>query len=391
MKIGILTFHSQLNYGGVLQCWALQMALEKMGHDVVVIDRRLYEEPTMFGGTVPRLMISGWVKLAFRVLMASGGVAWIRRCTATKRFINSYLKLTKYHFHVWKDAPKDLDVDVVVVGSDQIWHCGDWGDPRPYLLENTPVLHAIAYAASFGMSELPAATSKLYQRGLLRFKAISCRESEGVKICRELGFDAEHVVDPTLLALFDGKVRKKNVRGKKLVCYLLGEDLDKTFGPLCDFASKCNCHVDVFVESPLVAFPLKKPFVKSHFRRLRWLFDKRVRLRLGAGPEEFMRSIGGADWVVSDSFHALMFSIINNCNARIVRPNGEKRAKMFSRIQEFANHTTGPLISSSLAEALRSFANGEEVFYDVAWIKSRKAHSEQWLADALNTAAVCKQ
>ena len=41
MKLGILTFHSQLNYGGVLRCWALKMALEGMGHEVVVVDRWL--------------------------------------------------------------------------------------------------------------------------------------------------------------------------------------------------------------------------------------------------------------------------------------------------------------------------------------------------------------
>lgn len=399
MKVGILTFHSQLNYGGVLQCWAMQMALEKMGHEVVVIDRRLYAEPTMFGGIVPRLSVAGWGRVILRGLLFAGGFAWIIRCHMTKRFLRSRLHLTGYQFHKWVDAPKDLGVDAIVVGSDQVWHCGDWGDPRAYLLEGAPNIRAIAYAASFGMTEIPkyinmhnqtGDAKRCFDCGLRKFSAISCREAEGVLICKLLGVDAAHVVDPTLLAFYDGgELNRKPRAVKRLVCYLIGDDFYGIWKPLLDFAKKYHCGIEVFTESPLLGFSNKGHVAKSMFQRVCRLFCGSVRLRLGAGPEEFMHSLEGADWVVSDSFHALMFSIINNCNARIVRPKSEKRARMFSRIQEVVNHTKGPLISYSLEEALRSFANGEEVIYESAWLKSRRVDSEQWLVKALN-AAVCK-
>ena len=170
------------------------------------------------------------------------------------------------------------------------------------------------------------------------------------------------------------------------MCYLIEENLYETLETLSEFTSKCQCQVDVFTESPLIALSRNGLFVKSYSQRLRRFFDRRIKLRLGAGPEEFVRSIEDADWVVSDSFHALMFSIINNCNARIIKPKSEKRAKMFSRVQEFSDHTKGPLISSSLHDALRSLANSEKVAYDASWLKASSESSEQWLISVLNVA-----
>lgn len=133
MKIGILTFHSQLNYGGVLQCWALVQALKGMGHEVVVVDRWI----TPDNGLLEHGYNHGWkplIKLLLRTVTLCGDFAVWLRVRRTKRFVKS-LGLTNYHFHDWKDAPNDLGIDCLVVGSDQVWHGGDWGDPRPYLLE----------------------------------------------------------------------------------------------------------------------------------------------------------------------------------------------------------------------------------------------------------------
>ena len=211
MKIGILTFHSQLNYGGVLQCWALQTALERMGHEVVVIDRWFDEENYRLERDYAKFGVRQWVRFWIRSLLGLGDLNGWLRVKRTKKFIKEKLKLTQYHFVEWKDAPDKLGVDILVVGSDQVWHCGDWGDPRVYLLNNAPILPTIAYAASFGMFSLPKflsednsemasiETEKFYKQGLKKFKAISCRETEGVELCHHLEVDAVHVVDPTLL------------------------------------------------------------------------------------------------------------------------------------------------------------------------------------------------
>lgn len=393
MKIGILTFHSQLNYGGVLQCWALQTALEKLGHEVVVIDRRLSPEPTIFGGIVQRPTARGWVKIILRALMFCGGFAWVRRCFSTRRFIRQNLHLTHYHFHEWADAPKDLGVDVLIVGSDQVWHCGDWGNPLPYLLVGAPPVPAIAYAASFGMAAVPERVSSknwtgsgkaCYVRGLHRFDAVSCREAEGVSLCKTLGVDAAHVVDPVLLAFYgQSREKKASNKRKKLICYLLGEEIAVLWDSLYEFAVRNHCVVEIFTETPLLGVPWNGPVVKSLLQRVGWHCRKNIRLRLAAGPMEFADALRHSDWVVSNSFHALMFSMIGNCNIRIIRPNNARRGQMFSRIQEFTQHTKGPLLASSVEDALVSLARGEEVAYDVTWLTARKEYSKSWLAAAI--------
>ena len=388
MKIGILTFHSQSNYGGVLQCWALQTALEKMGHEVVVVDRRL---------SCDKWNVKKFGKFLIRAPMGLGDIGLWIRVRKTRRFIKKYLHLTQYHFFTWEHAPKDLCIDTLVVGSDQVWHCGNWGDPRAYLLEGAPQIPAIAYAASFGMTELPdclgceaegtenLAAAPIYRRGLARFKSISCRELEGIEICRRLGFDAVHVVDPTLLAWGEGMEGKlTEEKRRELVCYFLSENIEDHVSELDMFARRNNCRVTVFVDCTwLSPFPYSLARIKSLLGRWKSRLCPRVAIMDSAGPEEFYQAFKNARWVVSDSFHALMISICNGCDVRMIRPNTEFRRKMFARIEEFAAHVNGPLIENSVSDALASFANGESVAYDCEWLERRRRESEEWLQRSL--------
>ena len=383
MKLGILTFHSQLNYGGVLQCWALQTALEQLGHEVVVIDRWLKADNFALERGYDQWNKKQWIKFWIRSLLGLGDINQWLRVRRTKKFLRKYLKRTPYHFVDWRAAPKDIGVDMLVVGSDQVWHCGDWGEPAVYLLEGAPKISAIAYAASFGLTEIPREFKELYQRGLPKFQAISCREAEGAEICRKLGVEAAHVVDPTLLAWCTGSTTV-DASKKGLVCYFLSEKLDEHWKALEDFAAKKRCKVTVLVADH-VNYNLPLPFSRQRAHIwIKGLWRKinpfaRVKVLVSAGPKEFLAAFKHARWVVSDSFHALMFAINNNCNARIIRPHSEMRQKMFARIEEFAAHTEGPLIADSVSAALDSLASGEEVKYDYEWIKQRVEYSKEWL------------
>ena len=383
MKIGILTFHSQLNYGGVLQCWALQTALEQLGHEVVVIDRWLNSDNFLLERGYDQWTCKQWIKFWIRSLLGLGDLNQWLRVRRTKKFLRKYLKRTPYHFVDWQEAPKELGVDMLVVGSDQVWHCGDWGEPAVYLLEEAPKIPAIAYAASFGLTEIPAEFKDLYERGLPKFKAISCREVEGVELCRKSGAEATHVVDPTLLAWCAGPTVIKTPK-RDLVCYFLSEQLEEHWQVLEDFAKKNNCKVRVLL-GEYAGGNLPLPYSWRRMQLwLRGIWQKinplaRVKVLASAGPEEFVTVFKHARWVASDSFHALMFAINNNCNARIIRPHSEMRQKMFARIEEFAAHTEGPLIADSVSAALDSLASGEEVKYDYEWIKQRVEYSKEWL------------
>ena len=404
MKIGILTFHAQLNYGGVLQCWALQTALEKMGHEVVVIDRWLEDWRNIHDMVYDRMSRRQWAKFWIRSFLGLGDKNPWLRVRRTKRFIARHLHLTPYHFIDWNDAPKNLDIDMLVVGSDQVWHCGDWGDPRPYLLVGAPPIPAIAYAASFGMTEIPQWIDNLhpevyalpfYKSGLAKFKALSCRETEGVELCKELGLESAHVVDPTLLVEADhwhelimtNETCKHKGGNRRLVCYFLSEDLNTAVPLLKKFAERNNCSVDVFANSRSF---LPLPFPSNFENAKRWInglhtkWFGRVNIRDAADPIKFVSALSSADWVVSDSFHALMFSLIFNRNVRIIRPMKESRSKMFARIEEFVLHMNGPVLADSLDASLHSLQANEAVSFDSVWLGEQKAQSVAFLSKCLN-------
>lgn len=304
------------------------------------------------------------------------------RVWKTRRFIRRYLHLTPYWFADWKDAPDRLGVDVIVVGSDQVWRCGDGMDPRPFLLCDAPVIPAISYAASFGMAVLPDSMKDVYKQALRKFSAVSCREQEGVNICESLGISSKHVVDPTLLMQYYGE-RSDCAKKQGLLCYFISQDVDAVWPYLINFAKSMNCKIIILTNSLSIPVPISVSGVYKFLRRLVRQFNPSVKIKADAGPLEFAYEFSKAAWVVSDSFHALMFSIRNNANVRIVRPMDEVRKSMFSRIEEFSDHITGPVIANNVADALKSMAAGESIEYDYGWIERARVNSRHWLANAI--------
>lgn len=389
MKIGILTFHSQLNYGGVLQCWALKKALEEMGHEVVVVDRWHYDDNRLLMRQFAKFSLLAWMKTMVRGILGCGDFGMLLRVIRTIRFVRR-LGLTKTHFCNWGElgsAQKEefKELDIIVVGSDQVWHADVWSDPRPYLLEGAPEIRAISYASSFGMNKIPEDLVDVYARGLARFSAISCRELEGVDICSSMGFPSAHVVDPTLLlepshwSNMAQSYKKPNVR--LLVCYFMSVDLSSSLPLLKSFAIQMNCAVDVITnDSGLRPIPKSVSQIVGNFRR-----GVRVKLRRGYGPKEFVETMANADWVLTDSFHAVMFSAIFNTNFRFICPVTSFRLGMFARVKEFAKRCVkGRCLADGVGRALESFRLGEEVRFDQEEIDKMRNMSRAWLMGHLH-------
>lgn len=391
MKIGILTFHSQINYGGVLQCLALQRALEDLGHDVKVIDLWMHPHCVGLDGVFSRGL--GFKR---RLKMIVQSILWPRmaarqlRHRRTRLFVDRYLHLTDYHFLEWKDAPRDLGVDLIVVGSDQVWHCGDFGDPRPYLLEGAPKVRAIAYAASFGIRAYPDGMLGFFREGFKRFAAISVRESSAVKLVEEVGAKATHVVDPTLLVnpqFWQELQPRETMRSadipRRIVCYFIRQDVEDAMPALERFGRQNDCRFDIITTQ-------LKPHVGTKTKLWNYCMSllgayPHVHIRTAVGPAEFLELFANADASITDSFHALMFSSIYDLNCRVLRPQGEYLRGMFARLEEFAGQTNGVLISPDVDSALSSFARQERTQYCQEKIEAWRAESVAWLQGALSS------
>lgn len=369
MKIGILTFHSQLNYGGVLQCWALQTALERMGHDVVVIDREFEHQIRSIWGIFKDWSPTEWIKFIIKLIVMKPSGLRVFRYINTVRFVRHNLHLTPYSFKDWANAPKELGVDLIIVGSDQVWN-GIWQDPRTYLLEHLQDIPSIGYAISLGMTKLPDQYLESYEAASSRFAAVSVREKEAGEILSRIGFSPQRVVDPVLLN-YDNWHRPASLHNSGLVCYFIANDIlsgDVIF-ELEKFSKSHRLPVNIYLQQYGGA-RLKAKNVVVHYT---------------SGPKEFYNAIASAKCVVTDSFHGLAFSAMFDKNVRVIRPTNENRAMMFARIHEFLNrYMIGDCASENVPDALASISAGlrsivrkEQMISDIresaAWLQTNIA------------------
>ena len=390
MKIGILTLHSQVNYGGVLQAYALQEVLKGLGHDVVVIDRWMDEYNATLRGITASRSISGWVKFIGRALLGFGDGADYIRHVRTAKILPSLLKLTPYHFYHWEDAPNDLGVDVIIVGSDQVWNPSLQGRELPYLLENAPLVPAISYAASFGVPTISDELSERYKDGFKRFSAISVREEQGARIVESLGGHAVHVLDPTLLAdisVWNRFVGRNEFNGnRRLFCYLIQDPRGFVVEDLRRFAKEQDCDVEIFFGGPCALLPSSlSDFCRIFTGPIRANLSPNIHTCAMATPDEFVRGISNADWIVTDSFHAVMLSTIFKKNVRVLRPRNGRGSAGFARLEEFiSENITTPIMCNDYHDAFMSFYAGESIAYSDELLKSRKKASLSWLKTALD-------
>lgn len=297
MKIGILTLPLHTNYGGILQAYALQTVLELMGHEVVVIDTpNLQPKPSLF--TLSKRVVK-------RLLGKRVGVFSERYHNSTYPVISQYTQpfVDKYIHRKIVNSPNELqekDFDAIVVGSDQIWRPKYYGK-----IENAYLSFAknwnikrIAYAASFGTDdwEYTPRQTKVCAKLLKMFDAVSVRESSAVNLCKErFGVDAQHVLDPTMLLDKEDYIRLiEAANTPKSKGTLLNYILDET-------PEKRTLIEQIAKDKGLVPFRVNSR-VENH--------NAPLEERIQPPVEQWLRGFYDAEFVVTDSFHACVFSIL---------------------------------------------------------------------------------
>jgi len=309
MKIGILTQPLTTNYGGLLQAFALQMTLKRMGHEVWTIDRQEKRTSLLVRilSIVKRLIcrILFHEKIVVRALPLKNEQNIIVQ--HTNRFINENISTTERIDSLRKlYFLNKYQFDVYVVGSDQVWRPNYSPCLTNYFLDfldEKDEVKRIAYAASFGEDNWTFSHEQTAYCKLLtdRFNAISVREDSAIELCKEnFEVTAEHVLDPTMLLAKEDYIelveRDYILENKgNLMTYILDKSSEK--GKVVQKVAK---------ELNLVSFTV---FPKNTFEEVG---NKHVDDCIFPPVTEWIRGFMDAKYIVTDSFHGTVFSIIFN-------------------------------------------------------------------------------
>lgn len=332
-KVAILTITS-LNLGNRLQNYALQTVLEKMGFQAETLlrsNKHIVDAKQIIRARLIDDKYSRFYRFNKKIKWSNYKV--------TSGYVSSNIQ-DKY--------------DKFVVGSDQIWN------PTFYfssILDYLPMVEAsrkFSYAASFGGSTIPKEYEQMVSDGLTSFELISVRENEAVSIVRNLASkNAEVVLDPTLLLnrndwlMIQEPVDFIRTDEKYILKYFLGSNYDV----IVDYVAK------------------------SYGYKIIDATEK----KLPIGPAEFIYLIDNAEMVLTDSFHACVFSFIFN-KPFVVFERESISLDMYSRINTFCS----------------SFKLRDHIYFDgySSWnlkyskesfflLNSRRRHSLNYLQNAM--------
>ena len=355
MKVAIFTLPLVNNYGGILQAYALQRALESYGFDAPVVNLKIRQRG-FFSRDYLKFLLA---KLIYFKKYKNAEFSTLRYYTDTQRFIAQNIETTReiYSPAALKRLFEQEKFGACVLGSDQVFN-------PPYFdaFENDFSLGfapqsciKIAYAASFGGKSFKGTRDlELHKANLAKFKAISVRERGATALCESVfGISgAAFVLDPTLLAgrevfekfissaansvkagaaeLAQSDAGRAETGGEQIaICAASQEtkaakigaaaqNLNGTAADIADtaFSAQDACE-NAAQKGQIFAYILdqnerKSEILKSVSEReglgVREVNDKANRVSI----EEWLSLIAGAQLVITDSFHGCAFSILFN-------------------------------------------------------------------------------
>lgn len=329
MKVAILTQPLGHNYGGLLQAYALQTYLKKLGCEVETLNRRAEGA----GRISPKGHLLNLAKLMLgriKSLPTESRQAWVLSELAAFRDRRLSMSPRIAGEQEIRDYYRDRDFDAFVVGSDQVWR------PRyspsilnfylDFLDDIKSPAKRIAYAASFGVDDWEYSSDLTEQCKVMaqKFDSISVRERSAVELCRnKLGVPAEWVVDPTLLlepADYEPLIseREKNDNTGCVLSYVLDPAPEKR--SIADSVGRA-VGAKVFSIKPEYSITQvrAKDLAKCRFPSV----------------EAWLQAFHDASFVVTDSFHGTVFSILFNKPFLAVGNSARGMARFESLLSQF--------------------------------------------------------
>lgn len=308
MKVGILTFHSALNVGAVLQAYSLQKHLVECGYEVEFIN---------YQPNPKRLSLRSFIGKGFKQTVHKLQDLYYTAYYSKKNRFNGVLNCGDQLYETVSELKSHPpECDVYIAGSDQIWNFGFSRkfDEAYFLAFGDETIKRVAFSASIGQNRVPEDIAKAFTKNLKRFDLISVREKNSVELISQLvgeRLDVQHICDPTFLL---NKDQFKLIEeaptepGEYIVSYVLphyemGEDLVEAF---------------YFVEKELATrlINLRNPNTCHRFGRA---VDRVVT------PQKWLGYFKSAKLTICCSFHAVVFSLIYHKEFIVISPYENNR------------------------------------------------------------------
>lgn len=296
MIIKTITCHDVYNVGASLQAYALSKYLTKLGHQVEIIDYKpdYLKHYELWGVRNPKYD-KPVLREIYNILKLPGRVKgrMSKRKKSFDAFTKTYLPITTKTYHSNDELKSGcIEADVFIAGSDQIWNTlfPNGKDPAFYMDFAPSNAIRASYAASFATDTIADEYKKDVFQRIKNIDFVSVREESAIKILEDLGIDnATHVMDPVFLL---SKEEWETMLDKQISDeeYLLIYDFDNN--------EKIN---NAAIE-----------LAKANGWKIYSVFNNAVcdKSFYYAGPLEFVSLIKNAQMVLSNSFHAVAFSVI---------------------------------------------------------------------------------
>jgi len=312
-KIGVLTFHRADNYGATLQAYALQKVILENDFNCEIIDYRNPKFEAHFQNKSLKRKVINSIKFFL----------YHKYYSDTKAKNIKFTNFRKKHFII-SEHYKNADVfsneyTAVIVGSDQVWNVKLTDNDYTFFLPYRHGAKKLSYAASFGTSSFNDNDSLKMKQYIEQFDSLLVREEDGIKFLSKMTDKlVNKVLDPTLLVREEQwlKISKpfKNINEKYILLYLVA-----------DQKNAINIAKKIAHEKSLKIYYLDAG---------RFKIDGIINIK-DVGPDEFICLIKNATYVITTSFHGLIFSL--NFNTPFLFEMNHKSVNANSRLIEVMN------------------------------------------------------
>lgn len=319
MKIGILTLPLHANIGGVLQNYALTSILSKQNYDVYTLDYRMYKHEIYKSKLfcfIKKIRLQ-WIVPYLSKLNPKFALLYNIR-----DFINKYIPLTKHMYNNEELRKESNSFDVIIVGSDQVWR-------KIFILNSINIFFLgfidnnktkrLAYAASIGTENSEYSDNEVKYIGSLieKFNAISVREESAINLIENIFKwncpSPLQVLDPTLLIEkeeYINLIKKSNIKERKkpyLFYYILDNNESKA-----EIIQQISAHLNL------------EEYTSYN--------NKNVMPSI----EQWLSDINNANFVITDSYHGVVFSIIFKKQFAIILNNERGASRFNSLVKTFS-------------------------------------------------------